>query len=71
MEELTKIIMERLINDFRFFEKNISSEYFGVELLHDKSLYQKDLKEKLTAYLDHIIFDYLSSKQSKGGEKNE
>ena len=41
----------------RFFDRVISPEYFGCEFLHDKELYQRDIKDKLTAYLDHILYE--------------
>ena len=54
-EMADKIIVE-LDEKMQFFERVMSPEYFGCEFLHDKKFYQKDIKDKLYAYLDHIIY---------------
>jgi len=56
-KELAELLVEKLDIKMRFFDRVISPEYFGCEFLHDKELYQRDIKDKLTAYLDHILYE--------------
>ena len=58
-KELVEKIMHGLDHDMGFFTRTISPEYFGVQFLHDKELYQKDIRDKLRAYLNHIIYGIL------------
>ena len=68
-EEMAEKIIKRL-DDLLYFEQ-IRPEFFGCEFLHDKTLYQKHLRNHLKIIIESMDFTDYHYRSSKESMKNE